>query len=93
MGPLRKEHDYYEKNLGIPPTRAQYRSSFSDVPDFAYIECEDIPDTNHGIIWAHRLDHSPPDLFNWLMAYIDFKIELNRQKLNFAKLFAKGQQR
>jgi len=56
------------------PIRAQRVSVRREVADHAYIECDDLPDFSHGIVWAHSLGQSPPDLFGEMLAAIDRRL-------------------
>lgn len=79
MGSLRRNQDFYEKGMVFYP-RAQNLHIGQEVTDYEYVPCEEPPDLNHGIVWAHRLDASPPDLFGETLCYIDYRLEQVRLK-------------
>lgn len=82
----RKRH--YANDAAISfPIRAQVIPAREEVADFRYIECEEPPDTSHGVIWAHSLGASPPDIFGELMAWMDHKAKEAVEKAAYARLW------
>ena len=72
--------DYFLKNQGITPSRARYKSVFAEIGDYEYVDCDDLPDLNHGLIWAHRIDHIISRPFEEIVIRYRYAIEQARLK-------------
>jgi hypothetical protein len=68
-------NNFYNKGISITPSKAQYRHANEEVADCAYVECEEPLDFDHGVVWAHSLGASPPDLFGEILAWMEFRAE------------------
>lgn len=101
MGSVRRRRrrgtgpDYGEGkgHLIYPHYMAEWRLAGEEVMDYEFVECEEPPDFSHGIVWAHRCDASPPDLFGELLAYIEIKLDKVQDQLEVARMRAQERYR
>ena len=66
--------NFYDRAISINASPAWKVGAEKEVDDFQFIECEPPPDCSHGIVWAHRVTQSPPDIFGELMAWLDHQV-------------------
>lgn len=74
MGQMRFK-GYGDKATIFLPTKARYMLAREEVADYEFVECGEPPDLRHGIMWAHSLGASPPDIFGEILITIDRRIE------------------